>query len=75
MFSGGIWAFHFGYDNTAFPSMERAAQLIHNSGKSDPLFSNGHFLPVVVSGYFISVFLYVCVLLSVQLCNFLYVLL
>ena len=55
MFSGGIWAFHFGYDNTAFPSMERAAQLIHNSGKSDPLFSNGHFLPVVVSGYYASV--------------------
>lgn len=30
--SGGIWAFHFGYDNSAFPSMERAAQLIQNSG-------------------------------------------
>ncbi|XP_064404769.1 PGAP2-interacting protein-like isoform X2 [Halichondria panicea] len=29
--SGGIWAFHFGYDNKAFPSMERAAQLILNS--------------------------------------------
>ena len=35
--SGGIWAFHFGYDNSAFPSMERAAQLIHNSGKSEHL--------------------------------------
>ncbi len=32
--SGGIWAFHFGYDNKAFPSMERAAQLILNSGQS-----------------------------------------
>ena len=32
MFSAGIWAFHFGYDNDAYPSMERAAQLINNSG-------------------------------------------
>lgn len=33
MFSGGIWAFHFGYDNNAYPSMERAAQLIQNTGE------------------------------------------
>jgi len=32
MFSAGIWAFHFGYDNDAYPSMERASQLINNSG-------------------------------------------
>ncbi len=32
MFSGGIWAFHFGYDNNAYPSMERAAQLIQDTG-------------------------------------------
>lgn len=32
MFTAGIWAFHFGYDNQAYPSMERAAQLIENSG-------------------------------------------
>ena len=32
MFSAGIWAFHFGYDNDAKPSMERAAQFINNSG-------------------------------------------
>ena len=32
MFSAGIWAFHFGYDNDAFPSMEKAAQLINNTG-------------------------------------------
>ena len=34
MVSGGIWAFHFGYDNNGWPSMERAAQLIENSGTS-----------------------------------------
>ena len=33
MFSGGIWAFHFGYDNNAYPSMEKAAQLIENTGE------------------------------------------
>lgn len=33
MISGGIWAFHFGYDNYGWPSMERAAQLIQNTGK------------------------------------------
>ena len=33
MFSAGIWAFHFGYDNNAYPSMERAAQFINNSGQ------------------------------------------
>lgn len=33
IFSGGIWAFHFGYDNSAYPSMERAAQLIENTGE------------------------------------------
>ena len=33
MFSGGIWAFHFGYDNSAYPSMERAAQLIEDTGE------------------------------------------
>ena len=33
MFSGGIWAFHFGYDNQAYPSMERAARLIENTGE------------------------------------------
>lgn len=32
MFSAGIWAFHFGYDNNAYPSMEKAAQLINNTG-------------------------------------------
>lgn len=38
MFSAGIWAFHFGYDNDAYPSMERAAQLINNSGMGGCVF-------------------------------------
>lgn len=38
MFSAGIWAFHFGYDNDAYPSMERASQLINNSGMGGCVF-------------------------------------
>ena len=42
MFSGGIWAFHFGYDNNAYPSMERAAQLIQNTGEYVRLVNDLH---------------------------------
>ncbi|GFR60702.1 PGAP2-interacting protein-like [Elysia marginata] len=32
MFTAGVWTFHFGYDNKGWPSMERAAQMINDTG-------------------------------------------
>lgn len=30
--TAGIWAYHFGYDNRGWPSMEPAAKLINETG-------------------------------------------
>ena len=32
MFSAGVWSLQFGYDNKGWPSMERAAQFIEDTG-------------------------------------------
>ncbi|KAK3732782.1 hypothetical protein RRG08_041092 [Elysia crispata] len=32
IFTAGVWTFHFGYDNKGWPSMERAAQMINDTG-------------------------------------------
>ncbi|XP_059144809.1 PGAP2-interacting protein-like [Physella acuta] len=32
IFTAGIWTYHFGYDNKGWPSMERAATMINNTG-------------------------------------------
>ncbi len=47
MISAGIWAFHFGYDNTGWPSMERAATLLENSGRVEELYSGWRGLGLV----------------------------
>ena len=33
MFSAMIWTVHFAYDNVGWPSFERAAQMINDTGK------------------------------------------
>ncbi len=32
-FSAAVWAYHFGYDNRGWPSMERASKFMEDTGR------------------------------------------
>lgn len=42
MFSAMIWTVHFAYDNVGWPSFERAAQMINDTGKFNGSNSSCH---------------------------------